>query len=72
LYIRNNVKLTVVHKTLIWPQVGHSCWCRDILQWWSEHRLELPALSDLAINMSNMMATSVANEQVFVVSMIMS
>jgi len=39
--------------------------CGDILQWWRDHRLEFPALSDIAINTFCVMATSAANEQVF-------
>jgi len=39
---------------------------KDILQWWRDHRLNFPDLSDLARNVSCMMATNVANERVFI------
>jgi len=39
--------------------------CRDIIQWWRDHRLKFPALSDLAGNTFCVMATSAASERVF-------
>jgi len=39
--------------------------CSDILQWWQEHRLEFPALSDLVKNTLCVMATSTVSERVF-------
>jgi len=39
--------------------------CSAILQWWRDHRLEFSDVSDLAINMICMTATSATNERVF-------
>ena len=39
--------------------------CSVILRWWRDHRLEFPALSDLARNPFCVIATSVASERVF-------
>ena len=39
--------------------------CKDILQWWSEHHKEYPALSTVARNILCVMATSAASERNF-------
>jgi len=46
------------------PRVWHS-WCRDIIQWWRDHRLEFPGLSGLVGNTFCVMATRASNERVF-------
>ena len=48
------------------PRVWHS-WCRDILQWWRDHRLEFPSLSHPAGNTVCVMAKSAANKRVFII-----
>ena len=43
-------------------RVWHS-WCRVVLQWWRDHRLEFLGLSYLAGNTFCVMATSAANDE---------
>jgi len=53
-----------VYWTVCGPRVWHS-WCRGILQWWRDHRVEF--LSHLAGSTFCVMATSAANEPMFII-----
>jgi len=39
--------------------------CSNVLQWWRDHRLKFPALSDLARNRFWVMTTNAASDRVF-------